>query len=90
MLVSHFLLDLQEACQRTVVGLATDDLSGTSQSVGSSIDFAQSALISKSEKMSTQRADVASTVHMRVSTRGCPIWATGRHPHAILAIPNHM
>ena len=44
MLVSHFLLDLQEASQRTVVGLATDDLSGTSQSVGSSIDFAQSAL----------------------------------------------
>ena len=44
MLVSHFLLDLQDASQRTVVGLATDDLSGTSQSVGSSIDFAQSAL----------------------------------------------
>ena len=42
--MSHFLLDLQEASQRTVVGLATDDLTGTSQSVGSSIDFAQGTL----------------------------------------------
>ena len=48
------------------------------------------AAISKSEKMSAQRADIASTVLKRVSARGCSIWATGRHPHAILAIPNHI
>ena len=46
--------------------------------------------ISKSEKMSSRRADIASTRHKRVSVQGCPIWVTGIHPRAILAIPNHM
>nr|VWO95371.1 Methyltransf_11 domain-containing protein [Ganoderma boninense] len=39
-LVSHFLLDLQDAFQRTIHGLATDDPSGLSQGIGSSVDFA--------------------------------------------------
>ncbi|KAM5530036.1 hypothetical protein V8D89_016298 [Ganoderma adspersum] len=39
-LVSHFLLDLQEAHQRTVIGLATGDAADASQDVGSSIRFA--------------------------------------------------
>ena len=48
------------------------------------------ANINKSEKMSVRRADVAFTEHKRVNARGCPIWAMGRHPQAILAILNHM
>ena len=40
--------------------------------------------------MSSRRAEIASTMHKRVSMRGGPIWATGIHPRAILAIPNHM
>ena len=34
-LVSHFLLDLQEAHQRPIVGLAPNDLAHTSQSLSS-------------------------------------------------------
>ena len=41
-LVSHFLLDLQEAYQKTVVGLATDNPLHTSQSLSMrSVHFAQ-------------------------------------------------
>ena len=47
MLVSHFLLDLQEVHQRKAVGLATSDALRTSQNLnlgGQSIDFANHAL----------------------------------------------
>ena len=40
MLVSHFLLDLQEACQRTVAALTGDYPSATSLSIGGSMTFA--------------------------------------------------
>ena len=40
MLVSHFLLDLQEEHQRTASGLTTDSSSDVSQDVGSSLQFA--------------------------------------------------
>ena len=40
MLVSHFLLDLQEEHQRTAAGLTTDSSSDISQDVGGSLQFA--------------------------------------------------
>ena len=46
-LVSHFLLDLQEVHQRKAIGLATSDALRTSQNLnlgGQSIDFANHAL----------------------------------------------
>ena len=45
------------------------------------------ANISKSEKISAWRADVASTAQRRAGMRGCPIWAMGWHLNAILTAP---
>ena len=45
------------------------------------------ANISKSEKMSAWRVDMASTAHKRVGVRGCPIWVIEWHLRAILAVP---
>ena len=54
MLVSHFLFDLQEAHQRTVVGLGTDDILHISQSI---------TVSSRSVHVAPALGSLAATIH---------------------------
>ncbi|PIL26666.1 hypothetical protein GSI_11242 [Ganoderma sinense ZZ0214-1] len=70
-LVSHFLLDLQEAYQRSLAGLGTEDLSG-SQGGASSIEFALGSVGATTDPVADVDHDIEEEDNQAAVAEGIP------------------